>query len=75
MKGEYLFKLSERDLRTLLEDLVELLSLLVVGHEADHLENGVKSVSVKLLFAGIATFELENLSEVLVLDIVHASAA
>ena len=74
MKGENLFELGEGDLGTLLEDLVELLSLLIVRHETDHLEDGVESFSVKLLLVGVTTFELENLTEVLVLDVVHASA-
>ena len=75
MQRENLLELIEGDLGVLLEDLVELLRLLVVGHEADHLEDVVEALAVQLLLVGVATFELEDFTEVLVLHIVHAGAS
>ena len=74
MQRENLLELIEGDLGVLLEDLVELLRLFVIGHEADHFEDGVEAVAVQLLLVSVATFELENFTEVLVLHIVHAGA-
>ena len=76
MKREDLFELSESDFRVLLEDLIEFLSLFVVGHETNHFKDSVESISVKLLFVStITTFKLEDFSEVLILHVVHTSTS
>ena len=75
MKREDLFELSESNFRVLLEDLIEFLSLFVVGHETNHFKDSVESISVKLLFVGITTLKLEDFSEVLILYVVHTSTS
>ena len=50
VQRENLLELSEGDFGCLLENLIKLLGLFVVRYEAHHLENGVETFSVQLLF-------------------------
>ena len=72
VERENLLELRERDFGGLLENVIKLLGLLVVGDEPNHLENSVETFSVQFLLVGsLYGFKLENLTEVLILNVVH----
>ena len=76
MERENLLELSESDLWCFLENVIELLCLLVVRDETNHLKNGIETFPVQLLLVGsFNTLELKDLTEVLVFHIVHACSA